>query len=66
VLDNPYTFHEGGTHIVRKCHQFKSVFHMPEDPKRSRSDGDRSSSRPYYNNRHDNRCGRQDNDHRDD
>jgi hypothetical protein len=39
---------------------------MPEDPKRPRSDGDRSSSRHYNNNRRDDRRGRQDNDHRDD
>jgi hypothetical protein len=34
VLDNPCTFHEGGTHTVRGCQQFKRAFHTPEDPKR--------------------------------
>jgi hypothetical protein len=53
VLDSPCTFHEGGTHIVRECQQFKRVFRAPEDPKRPRSYGDRSSSRCYNNNRHD-------------
>jgi hypothetical protein len=33
VLDSPYTFHEGGTHTVRECQQFKRAFHAPEDPK---------------------------------
>jgi hypothetical protein len=33
VLDSPCTFHEGGTHIVRECQQFKRAFRMPEDPK---------------------------------
>jgi hypothetical protein len=33
VLNNPYTFHEGGTHTVRECHQFKRAFRAPEDPK---------------------------------
>jgi hypothetical protein len=51
VLDSPCTFHEGGTHTVCECQQFKRVFRAPEDPKRPRSDGDRSSSRRYNNNR---------------
>jgi hypothetical protein len=33
VLDSPCTFHEGGTHTVRECQQFKRAFHTPEDPK---------------------------------
>jgi hypothetical protein len=33
VLDNPCTFHEGGTHTVRECQQFKRAFCAPEDPK---------------------------------
>jgi hypothetical protein len=33
VFDNPCTFHEGGTHTVRECQQFKRAFHMPEDSK---------------------------------
>jgi hypothetical protein len=66
VLDSPYTFHEGGTHTVRECQQFKRVFCMPEDPKRPRSDSDRSSSRHYNNNRRDDRRGRGENDRRDD
>jgi hypothetical protein len=55
VLDSPCTFHEGGggTHIVRECQQFKRAFHAPEDPKRPKSDGDRSSSHRYNNNRRD-------------
>jgi hypothetical protein len=40
VLDSPCTFHEGGTHTVRECQQFKRAFRTPEDPKRPRSDGD--------------------------
>jgi hypothetical protein len=45
VLDSPCTFHEGGTHIVCECQQFKRAFRTPEDPKRPRSDRDRSSAR---------------------
>jgi hypothetical protein len=66
VLDSPCTFLEGGTHTVRECQQFKRAFRTPEDPKRPRSDGDRSSSHRYNNNRRDDRCGCGDNDHRDD
>jgi hypothetical protein len=33
VLDSPCTFHEGGTHTVRECQQFKRVFRTPEDLK---------------------------------
>jgi hypothetical protein len=66
VLDSPCTFHEGGTHTVRECQHFKRVFHALEDPKRPRSDGDRSSSRRYNKNRRDDRLGHQDNDRRDD
>jgi hypothetical protein len=58
VLDSPCTFHEGGTHTVRECQQFKRVFRVPEDPKRPRSDRDRSSSCRYNNNCRDDRCGR--------
>jgi hypothetical protein len=65
VLDGPYTFHEGGTHRVRECQQFKRAFRAPEDPKRPRGDEDKSSSRCYNNNQRDDRCGRQDNEHRD-
>jgi hypothetical protein len=54
VLDSPCTFHEGGTHTVHECQQFKRAFHIPEDPKRPRSDGDRSSSCLYNNNLRDN------------
>jgi hypothetical protein len=50
VVDSPSTFHEGGTHTVHECQQFKRAFRTPEDPKRPRSDGDRSSSRRYNNN----------------
>jgi hypothetical protein len=50
VLDGPCTFHEGGTHTVRECQQFKRAFHAPEDPKRPRGDGDRLSSHRYSNN----------------
>jgi hypothetical protein len=64
VLDSPCTLHEGGTHTVRECQQFKRAFRTPDDPKRSRGDGDRSSSCCYNNNLHDDRCGRQDNDRR--
>jgi hypothetical protein len=53
VLDGPCTFHEGGTHTVCECQQFKRAFHAPEDPKRPKSDGDRSSSHRYNNNRRD-------------
>jgi hypothetical protein len=66
VLDSPCTFHEGGTHTVRECQQFKMAFRAPEDPKRPRSDRDRSSSRRYNNNRRNDRRGRQDNERRDD
>jgi hypothetical protein len=66
VLHSPCTFHEGGTHTVRECQQFKRAFRTLEDPKRPRSDGDRSSSRLYHNNRLDDRRGRGDNDRRDD
>jgi hypothetical protein len=66
VLNSPCSFHEGGTHTVRECQQFKRVFRTPEDPKRPRSNGDRSSSRRYNNNCRDDRRGRGDNDHRDD
>jgi hypothetical protein len=65
VLDSPCTFHEGGTHTVRECQQFKRVFRTLEDPKRSRSDDNWSSSRRYNNNFHDDRRGRGDNDRRD-
>jgi hypothetical protein len=65
VLDNPYMFHEGATHTVCECQQFKRVFRTPEDPKRSRSDGDWSSLR-CYNNRRDDQHGRGENDRRDD
>jgi hypothetical protein len=66
VLDSPCTFHEGAAHTIRECQQFKRAFHTPKDPKRSRSDGDQSSSRRYNNNCHDDRRGRGDNDRRDD
>jgi hypothetical protein len=66
VLDGPCTFHEGGTHTVRECQQFKRAFRAPEDPKRLRGDGDRSSSHRYSNNHRDDRRGRQDNERRDD
>jgi hypothetical protein len=66
VLDSRCTFHEGGTHTVRVCQQFKRVFRTPEDPKRPRSDDDRSSSRRYNSNHHDDRRGRGENDRRDD
>jgi hypothetical protein len=66
MLDSPCTFHEGATHTVRKCQQFKRAFCTSEDSKRSRSDGDRSSSRRYNNNRCDDRRGRSNNDRRDD
>jgi hypothetical protein len=65
VLDSHCTFHEGGTHTVRECQQFKRAFRTLEDPKRPRSDGDRSSSRRYNNNRRDDRRGCGDIDHRD-
>jgi hypothetical protein len=32
VLDNPCTFHEGGTHTVRECHQFKRGSARPRTP----------------------------------
>jgi hypothetical protein len=64
VLDSPCTFHEGGTHTVFECQQFKRAFRTPDASKRPRSDGDRSSSR-CYNNRRNDRRGHGDNDHRD-
>jgi hypothetical protein len=66
VLDSPCTFHEGGTHTVCKCQQFKRAFRAPEDPKRPINDRDRSSSHRYNNNRREDRCGRQDNERDDD
>jgi hypothetical protein len=66
VLDGPCTFHEGCTHTVRECQQFKRVFRVLGDPKRPKGDGDRSSSRRYSNNRRDDRRGCQDNERRDD
>jgi hypothetical protein len=66
VPDSPCTFQERGTQTVRECQQFKRAFRTPKNPKRPRSDGDRSSSRRYNNNRRDDRCGHQDNDRRDD
>jgi hypothetical protein len=65
VLECPCTFHEGGTHTVCECQQFKRAFRTPEDPKRPRSNGDRSSSHHYNNNRRDDRRGRRGHDHRD-
>jgi hypothetical protein len=32
VLDGPCTFHEGGTHTVRECQQFKRAFRAPGTP----------------------------------
>jgi hypothetical protein len=58
--------HEGGTHTVRVCLQFKRAVRTPDDPKRPRSKGDRSSSRRYNNNRRDDQRGRGDNVRRDD
>jgi hypothetical protein len=66
VLDGPCTFHEGGTHTIRECEQFKRVFRAPKDPKRPRGNRDRSSSRRYSNNRRDDRRGCQDNELRGD
>jgi hypothetical protein len=66
VLDSPCTFHERGTHTVRECQQLRRAFRTPEDTKRPKSDGDRSSSCRYNNNHRDDRRGRQDNDRRDD
>jgi hypothetical protein len=66
VLDSPCTFHEGGTHTVCECQQFKRAFRTPEDPKGPRSDGDRSSTSRYNNNHRGDQRGRQDNDRRDD
>jgi hypothetical protein len=34
VLDSPSTFHEGDTHTVCECQQFKRAFRAPEDPER--------------------------------
>jgi hypothetical protein len=65
VLDSPCTFHEGGTHTVRECQQFKRAFCTPDDPKRPRRDEDRSSSRCYNINRRDDRRGSGDNDRHD-
>jgi hypothetical protein len=58
VLDSPYTFHEGATHTVRECSQFKRAFRTLEDLKRPRGDGDRSSSCSYNNNRCNDQRGR--------
>jgi hypothetical protein len=33
VLDSPYTFHEGGTHTIHECQQFKRAFRTLEEPK---------------------------------
>jgi hypothetical protein len=33
VLDSPYTFHEGATHTICECTQFKRAFRTPDDPK---------------------------------
>jgi hypothetical protein len=33
VLDSTCTFHEGGTHTVCECQQFKRAFRTPDDPK---------------------------------
>jgi hypothetical protein len=33
MLDSLCTFHEGGTHIVRECPQFKKAFRTPSDLK---------------------------------
>jgi hypothetical protein len=66
VLDSPCTFHEGATHTVRECSQFKRAFRTPDDPKRSRGDDNWSSSHRYNNNRRDDRRGRGDDGHRDD
>jgi hypothetical protein len=30
VLDSPCTFHEGGTHTVHECQQFKRAFVTPQ------------------------------------
>jgi hypothetical protein len=43
ALDSPCTFHEGATHTVRECSQFKRASCTSEDPKRPRGDGDQSS-----------------------
>jgi hypothetical protein len=66
VLDSPCTFHEANTHTVLECQQFNRAFRTLDDPKRPRSDGDRSSSRHYNNNRRDDRRVYEDNDRRDD
>jgi hypothetical protein len=60
MLDSPCTFHEGATHTVCECSQFKRAFRTPDDPKRSRGDDNRSSSRHYNNNHRDDRRGRGD------
>jgi hypothetical protein len=33
ALDSPCAFHEGATHTVRKCSQFKRAFRTPEETK---------------------------------
>jgi hypothetical protein len=66
VLDAPCTFHEGCTHTVRDCQQFKRAFRAAEDPKQPRADGYRSFSRRYNNSRRDDRRGHQDNERCDD
>jgi hypothetical protein len=60
VLNSPCTFHEGATHTVSECLQFKKAVHTLGDPKRPRGNGDRSSSRRYNNNCRDDRRGRGD------
>jgi hypothetical protein len=57
MLDRPCTFHEGATHTVHECSQFKRAFRTPEDPKRPRGDDNRSSSCRYNNNHRDDRRG---------
>jgi hypothetical protein len=34
ALDSPCGFHEGASHTVRECSQFKKAFSTPEGPKR--------------------------------
>jgi hypothetical protein len=53
VLDSPCTFNEGAAHTVRECTQFKRALCTLDDPKQSRGDDNRSSSRRYNNNRRD-------------
>jgi hypothetical protein len=62
VLDNPCTFHEGGTQVPA----VQEGVPRARGPQATRSDGDRSSSSLYKNSRRDNRRGRQDNDRHDD